>query len=116
MLSSKCKIKTKCLKSDQPYKVHHTGNFGALGRQNRNDSLVVTVEANSPTLTQRGAQIISISIEMDVWGDFSVKGKKEADTIAVTEKKVAHVKVLSERLMMCCRGPTRGNWQFEGSQ
>lgn len=60
MLSSKCKIKTKCLKSDQPYKVHHTGNFGALGRQNSNDSLVVTVEANSPTLTQRGAQIVQL--------------------------------------------------------
>ena len=47
--SSKCKIKTKCLNlSDQPYKAHHTGNFGALGRQNSNNSLVVTIETNSP--------------------------------------------------------------------
>lgn len=60
MLSSKCKIKTKCLKNDQPYKVHHTGNFGALGRQYSNDSLVVTIEANSPTLTQRGTQIMQL--------------------------------------------------------
>ena len=58
MPSSKCKIKTKCLKSDQPYKVHHTGNFGALGRQNCNDSLVVTVEAN--VSAQSGAQIMQL--------------------------------------------------------
>ena len=41
-------IKPKCLKSDQPYKLHHTGKFGVLGRQNSNDNLVVTVEPNSP--------------------------------------------------------------------
>ena len=43
MPSSKCKIKTKYLKSDQPYKVHHTGNYEALGRQDWKDSLVVAV-------------------------------------------------------------------------
>ena len=43
---------------------------------------------------------------MDVWGDFNVRGKKEADTIPVTEKKVAHVKVLSERL--CVAGAQPG--------
>ena len=40
---------------------------------------------------------------MDVWGGLSVRGEKEVDTIPVREKKVPHVKVLSERLMMCCR-------------
>lgn len=55
--SSKCKIKPKCLKSDQPDKVYHSGSFGALGRQNSNNSLVVTVEANSP-MAQRGGQIM----------------------------------------------------------
>lgn len=49
MLSSKCEIKPKGLKSVQQYKVRHTGSFGARGRQNSNDSLVVTVEANSPS-------------------------------------------------------------------
>ena len=39
---------------------------------------------------------------MDVWGGFSVRGEKEVDTIPVLEKKVPHVKILSERLMMCC--------------
>ena len=40
--------KPKCLKSDQQYKLHHTGNFRVLGGQNSNDNLVVTVEPNSP--------------------------------------------------------------------
>ena len=37
-----------------------------------------------------------ISIKVDVWGLFSVREKKEANTISVIEKKVPHVKVLSE--------------------
>ena len=41
-------IKPKCLKSDQPHKVHHMGNFGVLRRHNSNDNLVVTIEPNSP--------------------------------------------------------------------
>ena len=39
---------------------------------------------------------------MDVWGGFNVRVEKEADTIPVIEKKVPHVKVLSEKLMMRC--------------
>ena len=37
-----------------------------------------------------------ISVEVDVWGRFSERGKKEADTIPVIEKKVPHVKILWE--------------------
>lgn len=42
ILSSKFEIKTKCLKSDQPYKVHDTGDFRALARMFKSSNKVRT--------------------------------------------------------------------------